>query len=379
MKTLFFFLLFLTAYAYAIYPFSLRVLAGMFAHPWLRGDATPAVSVIICAYNEEDVIEQKINNALALDYPLELLEVMVGSDGSSDRTNQILNGLNHHCLTRHIFFKRAGKTECLNRMVPQAKGEVILFTDANSMFPPDLLCKMVRNFADPSVGLVSGWTKYHRGPEDEENISAYSRFEMALKVWESAVYSCVGADGAVFAIRKSCYRKLLPHDINDFVIPLNVIRGGLRSVLDPGVFCIEESARDERGEFRRQVRITTRTLGAIRRNLEFLNPLRYGIFSFFLISHKIMRFTTPAWMIALFAVNALLLGAGIFFAAIFSIQVLFAVLGGASLFLNFENRWMSLLRTLILTFAAQLAGWFRMLSGVEDTTWTPQRKCPRRR
>jgi cellulose synthase/poly-beta-1,6-N-acetylglucosamine synthase-like glycosyltransferase len=374
MKTLFFFLLFLTAYAYGIYPVLLRVLAGMFARPWRRVDATPAVSIIICAYNEEDVFEQKINNALALDYPPELLEVVVGSDGSSDRTNQILTGLKHHSLTRHIFTKRAGKSECLNLMVPQAKGEIILFTDANSMFPPDLLRKMVRNFADPSVGLVSGWTKYRRGPEEEENTSAYSRFEKALKVWESAVDSCVGADGAVFALRKFCYRKLLPHDINDFVIPLNVIRGGMRSVLDPEVFCIEESARDVRGEFRRQVRITTRTLGAILRNLDFLNPLRYGIFSFFLISHKIMRFKTPAWMIVLFAVNALLLDAGLFFAAIFSGQVLFAVLGGATLFLNFENRWMSLLRILFLTFAAQLAGWFRMLSGAEDTTWTPERK-----
>ena len=375
MEIIFFIFLFLSAYSYLVFPGILWFLQRVFKRSWRQSVAhQPAVSIIISAYNEEGVIEQKINNALSLDYPRELLEIVVGSDGSTDRTNQILAGIPHPCLTRHIFTERTGKTECLNRMVPQAKGEIILFTDANSMFPPDLLHKMVRNFADPTVGLVSGWTKYRRGLEGKGTASAYARFEKALKMWESAVHSCVGADGAVFAIRKSCYRKLLPHDINDFVIPLNVIRDHLRTILDPEVFCIEASAKDDRGEFRRQVRITTRTLGAIRRNLEFLNPLRYGVFSFFLWSHKIMRFKTPAWIIVLFVLNSFLLDDGFIYAVIFCGQVLFASLGSVSLLIGFSNRWLSLLRMLILTFAAQLVGWFRMLMGVEDTTWTPERK-----
>lgn len=376
MEIAFFIFLFLSVYSYLLFPAILWMLRLVFNRPWRQSDAhRPAVSVIISAYNEEAVIEQKINNALSLDYPRELLEIVVGSDGSTDRTNAILNRLNHPSLTRHLFPQRAGKTECLNRMVPQAKGDVVLFTDANSMFPAELLRKLLRNFADPAVGLVTGWTKYRgQGDEGGETTGAYARFEKTLKVWESAVASCVGADGAVFAIRKSCYRRLLPRDINDFVIPLDVIRSKLRVVLDPEVFCIEDSARDESGEFRRQVRITNRTLGAIRRNFEFLNPLRYGIFSFFLVSHKILRFKTPGFLIALFLLNCFLVGDGFIYSAIFGAQVLFIALGGMSIWGGGDNRWLSLLRVLLLTFAAQLAGWFRMLIGVEDTTWTPERK-----
>jgi cellulose synthase/poly-beta-1,6-N-acetylglucosamine synthase-like glycosyltransferase len=372
-EALFVIFLFLLVYSYAIYPLIVFCLATVLPNSWQRKDHRPSVSIIISAYNEEAVIESKIRNALAVDYPKELLEIIVGSDGSTDRTNEILSRIQHPCLTFHNFTERSGKTECLNRMVPRAKGEIILFTDANSMFPADLLAKIVRNFADPTIGLVSGWTKYHTGPMKEATTGVYARFDKHLKMWESEIDSCVGADGAIFAIRKPSYRNLLPQDINDFVIPLNVIREGLRTVLDPEVFCIERAAMDVRGEFKRQVRITTRTLSAINRNIDFLNPLRYGFFSFFLFSHKVMRLAAPVFFIALIFLS--LAGWNIHFIyKMFLLgQAIFLLSGIMGFCLDVQWKIVEISKLLLVTFAAQLLGWIRMIGGVEDITWIPKR------
>lgn len=333
------------------------------------------VSIIVSVYNEAKIIAEKIENALALDYPKEKLEIMVVSDGSTDGTKEIVYDVSSRD-TRIIlkgFPERAGKTACLNRVVPAARGNIILFTDANSMFPTDILKKLVRNFADPQVGLVTGWTRYGNIQDAEDTTGIYSRFERWTKIRESMVSSCVGADGAVFAVRKGLYRMLREDDINDFIIPLNVIGQGKRTVIDPEVFCFEQPAEETGQEYRRQIRITTRTLRAIARNLELLNPLRYKSFAFFLLSHKLIRFLTPFLLIALFAVNLFLLTTGAIYVATLVGQMVVLAVSVGSLLGFVPGRVGNIVRLFSVTLLAQLVAWFRTFAGASDTKWTPQR------
>jgi len=270
-------------------------------------------------------------------------------------------------------FERLGKTECLNRVVPGANGNIILFTDANSMFPPDLLTQLTRNFSDPDIGLVTGWTKYVMPGGGQEVTGMYAKLEKVTKYWESLIASCVGADGAVFAIRKSLYQPLGADDINDFIIPLNVVRQQRRAVLDPSVFCSEEAADSDRKAYQRQVRITTRTLWAIRRNLTLLSFSKYGFFSFFLLSHKILRLAAPFFFIAALLLNIALMGSVWLFNLTFVCFILFFALGLINRVGLSDNKLASICKFFLITFKAQLIGWFRMAVGIRDKTWTPQR------
>jgi len=368
--------LLLLLYSYVIYPAILFVLSRVFRKPWKQKRFEPHVTVVISAYNEEGVIRDKILNTLSLDYPENKLRVVVGSDGSTDGTNEIVANIKVRRLRFYHFPQRLGKTACLNRMVPRSKGEIVVFTDANSMLPPGVIRSIVRNFADPAVGLVTGWTKYCSPSDEKAPAGSYARFEKALKIMESSSGSCVGADGAIFAIRKSLYRPLQDDDINDFVIPLDVIRQKHRAVLDPDVFCIEDAAAAAGDEYQRQVRITTRTLRAIRRNIEMLNPLRYGLFSFFMISHKVLRFLCPYFFISAYIINMALLGRKVLLSRLIFLGqnlLLAGVLGGfVSKSANSIHR---LSRMLLITFAAQGIAWIRMIAGFTDTTWSPRRQA----
>jgi len=309
-----------------------------------------------------------------LDYPAEKLEVLVVSDGSTDGTENIVRGFRDARVVLKHFQERSGKTACLNRVVPEAKGDIVLFTDANSMFPRHVLKNLVRNYADPKIGLVTGWTRYGDLDQGEDTTGIYSRFEKWTKIQESRISSCVGADGAVFSIRKELYKTLRDDDINDFIIPLHVIRQGKRVVMDPDVYCCERSADDAGKEYRRQVRITTRTLNAIRRNLEFLNPFRYGYFSFFLFSHKIMRFLVPFFLLATLGSNLLLMGTSHFYSFTLGCQLTaFAIAVSGILGFDVGGRVGEIAKFFLVTMLAQFTAWLRTLAGISDTTWTPQR------
>lgn len=366
-------LLFLSGYPYVVYPLIVYVMSRVFPNPWIKGDVKPRVSVIVSVFNEEQIIEEKLRNTLSIQYPEELLEIVVSSDGSTDRTNEIVSEFHDPRLVLRAFPERSGKTACLNRVVPEAAGDIILFTDANSMFPPNILSRIIRNFSDPHVGLVTGWTRY-AGPEDDgEATGAYARLEKLTKQWESLVSSCVGADGAVFALRKELYEPLEHRDINDFVIPLRVVSRKKRVVLDPEVYCYEEPAKDELKEFRRQVRITNRTLGAIMRNLEVLNPFDHGTFSFFLMSHKLLRFLVPFFFLGAFLICLSLCGTSLFHGLLLLPYALIIVMALAGVFGFLDGRLVSLCKVFMITLLAQSLGWGRFLVGKQDTTWTPQR------
>jgi len=340
---------------------------------------TPSVSLVISAYNEQDLLPKKMENALSLSYPQHLIEIAVTSDGSTDDTNKIIQDFanRYGSILPCISEQRKGKTACLNDFVPQLKGEIIIFSDANSFYDKELIRRIVRPFADPGIGLVTGSTTYVASLENKSTSGTglYSGLEKLTKILETRTGSCVGADGAVFAIRKSLFSPLHPDDINDLVIPFQVLSKGCRGILEPSVFCTEE-ATAQTGEFQRQVRITTRTLRAIFKHKHLLNPFQYPLFSFKLFSHKIMKFLTPFCLFTLLTTNVLLaVGSGTFYKIMLVLQGVFygcALIG----FLEKpegQGSWIGNCRAFLMVNLAYLVGWFKYLAGETYTAWKPQR------
>ncbi|HPQ27799.1 MAG TPA: glycosyltransferase family 2 protein [Desulfobacteraceae bacterium] len=368
-------------YPYLGYPFFLLVLSTIRNKPVKKENISPFVSLVISAYNEEKIIAKKIENSLQLDYPEDRLEIAVISDGSLDTTNNIITeyAKRDHRIRPCISPVNKGKTSCLNDFVPLLKGEVILFTDANSLFDAGAIYNIVRPFADPVVGFVTGITKYFTLSKGQETkaINIYSRLELLIKYLESKIGSCVGADGAIFAIRKNLFVPMNPHDINDLVIPMSIIKQGYRGIVEKDAFCREKAADELEGEFNRQVRITARTLRAIFNHNSLLNPFNYPVFSFEIFSHKLMKFTTPFWIIVIFITNIYLAGQDIlFYQFVMALQLLFYLSAVAGFFIKSNSRKARLINLTSSYFLVNLAytfGWFKYFSKETYTYWVPER------
>ena len=292
--------LFIPVYVYIGYPFLLIVLDKLVKGRALdTADITPTVSMVVSCYNEADVIEQKIENCLAIDYPAQQLEIIFVSDGSDDGTDEIIK---KYCNERLKLIRqegRLGKTMGLNLALAEAAGEIVVFSDANAMYKADALKKLVRNFHDPSVGYVVGAAIY----QDEEASGAgssediYWQYEIFIKKIESKLHSVVGGDGAIYAIRKSLYLPLDQEDINDFVNPLQIIAQGYRGVFDAEAICYEQTAGDFDKEGKRKQRIVNRSFSGLMKNKVLLNPFKFGFYSLELLSHKLLRWLIPFFIL----------------------------------------------------------------------------------
>ncbi len=368
-------------YAYIGYPMVLWIIS-LFKSATQRKHSElslPGVSLLISAYNEEDVIEEKILNSLALNYPKDLIEVTVISDGSTDGTNEIVRRYEDKGVVLKNYEGRIGKTACLNKSVPLAKGDIIVFSDANSMYEKDAVKHMVTNFVDDKIGFVTGYTKYssQEGEKISTSIGLYSRIEKITKKYESAIGSCVGADGAIFAIRKDLYKPLQDFEINDLVIPLSIIRQGFRGILEENAYCIEKTTGDPHGEFRRQVRITNRTLRAIMKNIDLINPFKAGFFFFELMSHKVVKFLVPFFMGILLVTNISLLSLGIEYFLALLLQIityLLAWMYHKGLGFKGISRAGSLCHSFVTVNLAIFGGWLKFLKGDTYTTWSPVKR-----
>jgi cellulose synthase/poly-beta-1,6-N-acetylglucosamine synthase-like glycosyltransferase len=376
-----------TFYAYFGFPLLLKILIAL--KPGIRSPesriptpgTSPTVTVIIPAHNEERHIEARIRNVLESSYPRERLDVLVVSDASTDRTDEIAAGFEAAGVRLIVQETRKGKTAGLNRAMAVARGEIVVFTDANAAFPPEAIGALVGRLADSRVGLVTGYTRYTAdalgGVSEVTNL--YTRLERQIKLAESRWGCCVGADGAIFAMRRALYRTLRDDDINDFVLPLGVVERGLWCVFAADAYCIERPGKDLETEFRRQSRITNRTLRAIWRNRHLLNPLRFPVFSFFLWSHKVMRFIVPL----------LLAASGIAVASLMNRNGFYVWFAPAALCLVLTIVGMrkpelipsvmgfrpvvQVLSAFVVTNLAVSHGWWRFVAGRSETTWQHDR------
>ena len=305
MEVVFWVAVFLLVYPYVLYPVMLWAGARLFPRPSAAGTAAddaalPALTVIVSAHNEAAVIEEKIRTTLACDYPAERLGILVVSDASTDETNAIVEGMAERDPRVRLLAiaEHHGKTAGLNRAMESIDTDIVVFTDANAVFAGDALRRLAACFADPAVGYAVGAALYRQegGSTAGENEGLYWRYELALKKLESDFDSVVGGDGAIYAVRRDLYRTLAPEDINDFVNPLQVIGAGYRGVFVPEARAYEEPANDYGKEFRRKRRIVCRSWGALLRYYRGLALTRRRRFLFMLVSHKVIRWFTLAWL-----------------------------------------------------------------------------------
>ena len=359
---------FLVAYSYVLYPL-LLVLGGRFIRR-REPSAKPGrltVSLVVAAHNEEAVIEEKIRNTMALDYPKDSLEFLVGSDGSTDRTDDICR--RHPWVKFERIEPRRGKTNVLNTLIPKARGEIIVLSDANTVIEPGALAAMVRHFDDPTVGGVCGRLIL---VSDRQKLEAteetYWSFESTIKELESRWSSTVGANGGIYAIRKDLFAPI-PTDtiIDDFVIPLNLLEQGRRLVFERGAVARESVSKSFRDEFWRKARIGSGDLQALLRMTKFF--FRASAFvCFACVSRKVIRWLIP-FLLILFWLCSLALADSQPFVTLFWVlnlsiaSALVGVLGGS------RNKLVMALAYLYSLNLALLVGYARYLLGIQRVTW----------
>ena len=313
MQIVFWLCLFLIAYTYLIYPLLVIALARLLPARQIQPPGNlPTVTMVVPAYNEEDILDRKLDNCLALDYPAEQLDFLFGSDGSSDATNQILSGRESPRLRGVHFPQREGKTRVLNKLLPRAAGEILLLSDANSLYNQDAVRQLVRHFWDPDVGGVCGKLRLisSRDPGGEGE-GLYWRFENLIKEAEGRLGTVISANGAIFAVRRELISPLPTTAAlnDDFQFTLQILGAGRRVLYEPEAVAVELSSPDMKSEFRRKVRISSLNFNGMPSLLPLLNPLR-GFSALALFSHKLLRWLVPFLGAGLLAANLGLLSRG---------------------------------------------------------------------
>ena len=306
----------LIVFPYVGYPLLLWVLIRI-RGPYRPAPGTaslPTVSLIISAFNEAAVLDAKLKNARALDYPHDKLQILVISDASDDGTDDIviLHAAQDSRILLHRQDERRGKTAGLNSGIEKATGAVVVFSDANAMYEPSAIRELVAPLADPQVGYVVGAAHYSDtdAGQSQESEGLYWRYELAIKEMESAYGSVVGGDGAIYAIRRELFWPLREDDINDFVNPLQIIAAGYRGVFNPRARCYEESADSFAKEFKRKRRIVNRSWRACLRYGEGVRRAGNPAFLFQFIAHKVIRWFAMPLIVLLAIINLILVSRG---------------------------------------------------------------------
>ncbi|BCA79494.1 glycosyltransferase family 2 protein [Desulfuromonas sp. AOP6] len=365
-------------YVYVGYPLTAWLLGLFWLRPVLRQPIRPKVSILIAAFNEEEAIAATIENKLALDYPQELLEIVVVSDESTDATDSIVQTYADRGVRLLRQTPRAGKTAALNLAVPQAAGDILVFSDANSLYAPDALGFLVQNFADPEVGYVTGKMIYVSpdGSTVGDGCSSYMRYENRLRELETRLGSVVGVDGGIDAMRKDLYRSLNPDQLPDFVQPLKVVEQGFRVVYDSRALLRESTLKATADEYRMRVRVSLRAFWALydmRTLLGFsVNPL----FAWQLWSHKVLRYLCFVFLAAAWLSNLLLLEDGLFYQVFFFFQSAGYAGAAAIPYLGNYSKWYRLLafgRYFVLLNLAAAHAFGKFLLGKKQIVWTPRK------
>jgi cellulose synthase/poly-beta-1,6-N-acetylglucosamine synthase-like glycosyltransferase len=321
----------LIVYTHLGYPLVLRLFLALRRRPEQAPDTAgdpPRVSLIVAAYDEEEVIEAKIANALVLDYPRERLELIVASDGSGDATAERARAAGADLV---LELPRGGKVTAQNAAAERASGEILAFSDANSTWAPDALHRLVEPFADPEVGYACGQVRFlDAGGDNLEG--AYWRYEMAVRAMESSLAGVTAGNGAIYAVRASAYVALDPSGSHDLSFPFALAKRKLRSLYVPAASAEEKMVPTLEGEFSRKRRMMV-GLWDIVIGERMLSPRGYSpLYAFELFSHRLLRYLTPFLHLIAFLTNLALLGEGGIYVVTYGIQVVAiaaALLGGS--------------------------------------------------
>lgn len=368
MKYLFFISLGLLVYTFVWYPLMLFIVSRLFSKQTKKDSRLPSVTLIISAYNEERSIREKLENTLKLDYPKEQLEIIVVSDGSTDNTDTVVRSFEKRGVALMRIDGRKGKTHCQNRAVEKASGEILIFSDANSMYDSRAIRVLVSNFADPNVGVVCGELRYIKRSDTEETL--YWKLEVLLKHWESSIDSCLGVNGAMYAIPKMLYVPLEDSMQSDFIEPFFVYRNGYRVIYEREAYCTEEAGSNA-SEFERKRRIMHGAFSSLSQISEFLNPFRYGWYSISLWSHKVLRWGVSVLLFSLFISTVFLANGCVLFAVLLGIQM--SVYIGALLGRFFPRTIFSIPYYIVLVQIASFLAILDWISGKQSSAWESSR------
>jgi len=333
-------------------------------------DALPRVSLVVAAYNEASCIEQKLRNSLALDYPSGRFEVLVGSDGSTDGTDERVLA----CPDGRVRLSaapRGGKTSVLNRCIPLAQGDIVLLSDANTMIEPEAVRRLVRHFEDPEVGVVCGQLRLYNPTKAEYEESTYWTYESLIKFYEGKRGAVMGANGGLYAIRRSLFAALPASTIvDDFVIPMRILEQGYKVLYEPLAVAHEETTEDYDKEFGRRARIAAGNFQSLRMVPGLLSPAA-GFPAFAFWSHKLLRWCAPALMALSFLANLFLMDS-IFYRFTLGAQVLFytlAYLGKKEALRGSARRVASVAYYFVTMNLAIAVGFWRFLRNSQRAAW----------
>ena len=301
-------------WTHAAYPLTAALLARVRTRPVRKGDALPSVALIVAAHNEESVIERRIENLRALDYPAEKLEIVVTSDASTDATEALAARAGAGVVTN----PRGGKVAAQNHAVRETASEVVAFTDANSTWAPDALRELVRAFADPDVGYVCGRLDVH-ADDGRNKEGLYWRYELGLRALESRLDSVTGGNGSIYAVRRSDYVDVDPRFGHDLSLPYLMVQRGRRAVYEPAAHAYEKATPTTEDEYRRKVRMFEHCWAIVveGKMLRRLRPL----YLVEIVSHRHLRYASGVLHVVLLATSIALVGQGVAYAVILGLQL----------------------------------------------------------
>ena len=351
LKILFWVMLFIVFYTYIGYGILLYMIIRLKRLFWGKPQETvlppdeelPDITLLICAYNEEDVVAEKMKNTLAIDYPKDKFRIMWVTDGSNDKTNELLKAYPEVDI---VFSpERRGKTAALKHGLRELKTRYVAFTDANTMLNQGAMKEIARQFMDPTVGCVSGEKRVvskKGGDMAAEGEGLYWKYESTLKRWDSELYSTMGAAGELYAIDPTLVRDV-PDEalLDDFMISMYVVESGKRIAYAPNAYAQEHGSANIFEESKRKRRIAAGGLQSIWWLRRMLNPLHQPLVTFQYVSHRVLRWSiTPVALVILLCVNIILaiMGAGLFFNIFLFLQLLFYALAAIGWLLSSYGR-----------------------------------------
>jgi cellulose synthase/poly-beta-1,6-N-acetylglucosamine synthase-like glycosyltransferase len=366
-------------YVFVGYPLALWFISRVIRpHPPQDPSIWPTVSLVISAYNEEQVLAAKLENSLRVKYPGPPVDVLVVSDASTDETDAIAASYSHQGVRLLRVEGRLGKTNAQNEAIKHCSSEIVVFSDANAMYDPDALIHLVRHFTDPTVGVVEGRRLDHNPSADGvANLElTYRDYESWIKVLESRVATCTGATGPIYAVRRDYYVPLDPDTISDLMEPIRIrLEHKLRQMFEPQAISREEVLTRMANETARKVRIMTRCLTSITRVPGLLNPLHSGWFAIQVWSHRLLRWLLPILWIPHIASGLFLLHSPIP-RLIMIMWMLFLIIAALGALLDHWNLGPSILRMPYYLFNANRAAWLAFVNWIRGrtvVTWNPDR------
>jgi cellulose synthase/poly-beta-1,6-N-acetylglucosamine synthase-like glycosyltransferase len=363
-------------YTLAGYQALLWVISKFRRRSHLREEVCPSVSVIVVAHNEAGTIGEKILNTLSLEYPKEKLEVLVGSDGSTDGTAEIIRSFANQGVRLVERKERLGKHHIQMLALDESRGEIVAFTDASIRVEPPVLRKMVAHFADPGVGCVCSVDQIFEPRKGWKGEHFYVSGEMGLRLLETKVGSLVSLSGALFAVRRKVCKGWHPDMSSDFFLALHAVEQGYRAVIDPECRARLGMVKSQKAELTRKVRTIVHGLVVFFAHLHLLNFFRYGIFSWQLASHKLFRWLLPLGFAAALISNALLWKAGVFYQVFLILQLVGYLAGLLSTVGGALGRMavFKLAGFIVMGNVATVIAWWKFSRGDKLAVWQPSQR-----